>query len=87
MKVCCEESQRYMYSKQLYQTTSWSMVVLQEWITSRYVVMSLNGTDIAVIYQEIFKHDPLTRINNLKVCCEESEMYSYSSDITRNLST
>ena len=32
-------------------------------------VKSLKGTDIAVISQEIFEHDPLTRIENLKVCC------------------
>ena len=28
---------------------------------------SVKGTDISVISQEIFEHDPLTRVENLKV--------------------
>ena len=30
-------------------------------------VKSVKGTDITVISQEIFEHDPLTRVENLKV--------------------
>ena len=30
-------------------------------------VKGLKGTDITIISQEIFEHDPLTRVENLKV--------------------
>ena len=47
-------------------------------------MQSLKGTDISVLSQEMFEHDPLTRIENLKVCCEVSERYRYISLITRD---
>ena len=30
-------------------------------------VHALNGTDVAIISQEIFHHDPVRRVENLKV--------------------
>ena len=32
-------------------------------------VKRVQGTDIKIITQEIFQHDPITRVENLKVRC------------------
>ena len=38
-------------------------------------VKSVKGTDISIVSQEIFEHDPLTRVENLKVGTNFARVY------------
>ena len=64
------------HQKALLWSKGLSMPYLQdaslEWVTNIFQVVDdfvkrVNGTEIAIISQEIFQHDPYTRVENLKV--------------------